>query len=633
MIQLLTLVIFSGTALSQSRKELKQTFKQAERYYLFGEFDLANELYILLDNPQNLNIKYKIGTCYINIPDEKEKAIPYLEAAVRNTSYEAKPTSFREKRAPLEAYFSLAKAYLINNELDKSLKTYQTFRKLATETESKGGMKNVEFIDQEIGACRIAKQFIDNPVKFSKKSLGDNVNQGAMNENPAVSFDGNTIVFTDRRGLTNAILFSRKIRGKWQTPVDITSQLNAGEDCSSCALNNDGTELYLYKADNYDGNIYSSKYVNEKWTPVVRLNRNINTKFYESHASVSSDGKRLYFTSNREGGHGGLDIYVSEKDATGDWGFPVNLGSTINTMFNEDNPFMTKNDSILYFCSEGHNSMGGYDNFKSRMLGTVWQTPQNLGYPVNTTDDDKFFQPYDNGKYAFYSLRNGYKKRDIFLVGLGGIDVNLQYMISGKFMPDDASLTPDKKFKVNILNKVTGDTLYKGSPDISSGTYAINVAPGIFRLVYSGNGYFSQTIDTTVVQDNPEPVIALDVTLKRDTSLIEKYDKINLHEIPFVSEIDSSILIRNLNVQDVSDNEPPEPEILYYTVQVMALYNPVDVSYFKYITDIKVMYNENDMFFRYTTGIFNTKEQANAWKQELLRKGYPDDIWVKKVTK
>jgi Tol biopolymer transport system component len=632
-LQLLTLVIFSGAASAQSSKELKEIFIQAESHYLYEEYDWANELYLLLETPGNLNIKYKIGTCYLNIPDEKDKAIPYLEAAVRNASYDSKPDSFKEKRAPLDAYFFLAKAYMINNDLEKAISTFQAFSSLAKETEKKGGMVNLEYIDQAIQSCRNAIKFKENPVMVSKKNLGNDFNQGSMNENPAVSFDGKTIVFTERRGLVNVILFSKKIRGEWQTPVEITSQLNAGEDCSTCSLNNNGTELFLYKNDNYDGNIYSSKYINDQWTPIVKLNRNINTKFYESHASVSADGKKLYFTSNREGGQGGLDIYVSEKDASGDWDVPVNLGTTINTLYNEDNPFIIRDDSVLYFCSEGHNSMGGYDNFKSRRVGSVWGTPQNLGFPINSTDDDKFFQPSDNGNNAFYSLKTSYKKKDIFYLGLGGIDVNQIYEITGKFLLNDTLLSSDKNYNIRILNRISGETLYKASPDKSSGSYSINVAPGVFKIFYSGDGYFSRIIDTAIIANNPELVVTLDVTLDRDSSFIKKYDKINLDDIPVVAAIDSSILIKNMNVEDVSENDVAEPEVLYYTVQVMALYNPVDVSYFKYITNIRVMYNDKDKFFRYTTGQFITREEAYALKNELLRKGYPDDIWVKKVLK
>jgi len=632
-LQLLTLIIFPVAASAQSTKELKEIFAQAESYYLYEEYDLANQLYIIMENPENLNLSYKIGTCYLNIPDEKEKAIPYLESAVKNAVYDSKTGSFKEKRAPLDAYFYLGKAYMINNELEKGLNTLQTFSNLAKETQKKGGMENLEFADQQILACKNAIQLVENPVLLSRKTLGPGFSQGSMNENPAVSFDGNTIVYTERRGLSNVILFSKRIRGKWQNPVEITEQLNAGEDCSSCSLNNDGTELYIYKNDMFDGNIYTSKYVNDTWTPIVRLNKNINTKFYESHASVSADGKRLFFTSNREGGEGGLDIYMSEKETSGDWGTPVNLGPGINTPYNEDNPFITANDSALYFCSEGHNSIGGYDNFKSRRINNEWKKAENLGYPVNSTDDDKFFQPANNGMNAFYSLKTDYKKRDIFYLGLGGLDVNQIYEINGNFRLNDTLLAADKKYFIHILSKSTGDTIYKGTPDKTSGLYSINVAPGNFRLAYSANGYFTRTIDTTIVQDNPELLITLDVTLERDSSLIVPvvYEKINLAEIPVVEAIDSSILIKNMHVNNVDD--VIDSDVLYFTVQVMALHNPVDVSYFKHISNMKVMYNEADRFYRYTTGRCATREEAEALRKELIRKGYPNEIFIKKVSK
>ncbi|OFY66635.1 MAG: hypothetical protein A2Y71_14670 [Bacteroidetes bacterium RBG_13_42_15] len=634
-LQLLTLVIFSLAASAQSTKEMKEIFAQAESYYLYEEYELANQLYILLENPENLNVIYKIGTCYLNIPDEKEKAIPYLEAAVKNATYDAKSGSFKEKRAPLDTYFYLARAYLINNDMEKGLNTLQNFRSLAKETEGKGGMENLDFVDQQIQACKAAMGFMDKPVTVSKKLLGTDFSLGSMNENPAVSHDGNTIVFTERRGLINVILFSKKIRGKWQTPVEITTELNAGEDCSSCSLNMDGTELFLYKNDNFDGNIYTSKYVNDRWTPIVKLNRNINTKFYESHASVSADGNKLYFTSNREGGQGGLDIYVSEKDASGDWGLPVNLGPEVNTMYNEDNPFIIQADSVLYFCSEGHNSMGGYDNFWSGRLNNKWQTPVNLGFPINTTDDDKFFQPSNNGMNAFYSMKTDYKKREIFYLGLGGLDVNQTYEIAGRFMLNDTVLAPGKNYKISILNRKSGDTLYKTTPDIKTGLYRISIAPGEFKALYSADGYFTSDVDTTVIRDNPILIVNIDVMLRRDSSLITPviYEKINLSEIPVVAEIDSSILIRNMHVDDLGNANVADSDVLYYTVQVMALYNPVDVSYFKYITDMKVMYNEADRFYRYTSGQFATREEAAVWRLALIRRGYPDQIFIKKVSK
>jgi WD40-like Beta Propeller Repeat len=633
---LLTLGIFPAAVSAQSQSEMKKIFAKAESYYLFEEYELANQLYLLLDTTNNFNIKYKIGNCYLNIPGEKEKSISYLEAAIKTSSYDSKTLTFKERRAPLDAYFSLAKAYLINNQLEKALSTLETFSKLARETKDKGGMKNSEYIDQQILACKNAIQYKANPVTFSKKSLGSDFNQGAINDNPAVSFDGNTIVYTEHRGIVNAIFYSKKVRGKWQTPIEITAQLKAGEDCTSSSLNSDGTELFLYKTDNYDGNIYSSNFVNGAWTPIKKLNKNINTKFYESHASVSADGKKLYFTSNREGGQGNLDIYVSEKDASGDWGPAVNLGAAINTPFNEDTPFITQNDSVLYFSSEGHSSMGGYDIFKSQKIGNVWKTPTNVGYPINTTDDDKFFQPVNNGKNAYYSMTTDYKKKDIFYLGMGNTDVNQVFEIKGKFSLKDTVVTFDENYAIHLINRTSGDTLDVGFPNKYTGLYSFNVSPGQFRIFYKGFGYITQKIDTSISQDYPNLTLNIDVALERDTTVKRMpvvYEKINLALIPTVSSADTSTLIRNLNVSDVSDNNVKDSDILYYTVQVMALHNPVDVTYFKYISDMKVLYNDSDKFYRYTTGRFTTREDAYSLRLELIRKGYPDDIFIKKVSK
>jgi hypothetical protein len=632
LLQLLILVIFPSSASAQSSVEKKNIFTQAETYFLYEEYELANQLYILLDTPDNLNIKYKIGTCYLNIPGEKEKSVPYLESAVRDASYDSKTTSFKEKRAPLDAYFSLGKAYMINNDLDKGLTTLETFRKLAKETEDKGGMKNLEFIDQQIKSCKDAIELRDKPLIFSKKILGDGFTEGAINENAAVSYDGNTIVYTERRGIVNAIFCSRKDNGTWQPPVDITSQLVAGDDCSSCSLNKDGTELYLYKTDNYDGVIYSSLYKDGQWTAIRKLNRNINTKFYESHAAVSADGKKLYFTSNREGGYGNLDIYLSEKDATGDWGPAVNLGDTINTPYNEDTPFITANDSVLYFCSEGHTTMGGYDIFKSLKKGPAWDLPENIGYPVNSSDDDKFFQPWNNEKNAYYTFTTGYKKRDIFY-----LVINADHLseITGKLSLSDTVITFDKNFRISLIDRTTNDTVDVSYPDKATGIYAIYTMPGKYRLLYTGVGYITQSIDTAINNGTGKIALNIDMVLKRDPDF-EKgrtFDRINLNAIPSIAEADTSKLIKNLNVNDLNDSNVNDADILYYTVQVMALYNPIDISYFRYIPDIQVMYNDQDRFYRYTTGMFHDREEAFALRLELIRKGYPEDIFIKKVSK
>jgi hypothetical protein len=640
LLQLLALCLSSVAVSAQSSEEMKKIFAQAESYYLFEEYDLANQLYLLLDSPDNMNIKYKIGTCYLNIPGEKEISIPYLEAAVKTASYDSKTESFKELKAPLDAFFFLGKAYMINNELEKALATFQTFNKLASETKSKGGMQNQDYIEQQIQACKNAIQFKENPVIFHKSDLGTDFKQGSINDNPVVSYDGNTLAYTERRGSINVIFFSKKENGKWQPPIEITSEINAGEDCSTSSLNSNGTEMFIYKNDNFDGAIYSTQYVNGAWTPIKKLNKNINTKFYESHACISADGNKLYFTSNRTGGQGNLDIYVSEKTAAGDWGPASNLGAAINTPYNEDTPFITQNDSVLYFCSEGHSSMGGFDNFMSKRIDNIWKTPVNLGFPVNSTDDDKFFQPVNNGKNAYYTITTEYKKRDIFYLAMGVSDVVQIYEIIGKFSLKDTTLNTVKNNSIHLLNKLNGDTLDIGYPNKYTGLYRFSVVPGQFKIVYSSTGYLSHTVDTIIQPDNPTLILNLDVTLDKDPNFIEKisaqpitYEKINLSIIPTVTSIDTSILIRNMSVSDVGDKNIKDSDILYFTVQVIALHNPIDVSYFKHINNMRVLYNDSDKFYRYTTGKFATREEADSLRLELIVKGYPEEIFIKKVSK
>jgi hypothetical protein len=311
-----------------------------------------------------------------------------------------------------------------------------------------------------------------------------------------------------------------------------------GTDCYTTSLNSDGSELYLFKNDKYDGNIYVTTFKNGKWSDIVKLNKNINTKFYESHAAISSDGKKLYFTSNREGGLGELDLWMAERDPGGDWGLPVNLGNVVNSPYNEETPFISKDGLTLTFSSEGHGSIGGYDIFKSTSTSGTWGKPVNIGYPLSTTDDDLGFEPFDNGTFAYYSMMTAYKKKEITLV---------------QFNP------PSEE-------------------------------PG----------------DTVTISFNPK-------------------------DLPYITLTDSSSLIMNLVIKDALDTDDEvDPEVLYYTVQVMALYNPVDPAYFQF-AQISVFYNRADKFYRYTTGRFDTKMKAYEELTRLLRLGYPNDIFVKKV--
>jgi hypothetical protein len=258
--------------------------------------------------------------------------------------------------------------------------------------------------------------------------------------------------------------------------------------------------------------------------------------------------------------------------------------------------------------------------------------PENIGFPISTTDDDRFFEPFNNGVNAYYSMPTDYKKRELFYLGIGTAAIDHVFEISGTVALDDSIQKPDQRFRIYLVDKISNDTLQTNYPAKETGAYSFTVNPGDFRVYYSGPDFLTETRETLLKATDNTPVINIDVILKKDPSVV--YEKINLTEIPAAKTIDTAILVKDLKVADVvaSDKET-DSTILYYTVQVMALHNPVDISYFKHISDMKVLYNDVDKFYRYTTGQFSTKAEAASWRAELLRKGYPDQIFIKKVTR
>ncbi len=220
---------------------------------------------------------------------------------------------------------------------------------------------------------------------------------------------------------------------------------------------------------------------------------------------------------------------------SGDWGPAINLGTTVNTKYNEDTPFITINDSLLYFSSEGHKGMGGYDVFRSSGTGSSWQSPENLGFPINSTDDDKFFQPFNNDENGFYSIATDYKKKEIFYITLTNSRLNRIYELSGKYSLKDTVVTFDEKNVIYLTDIATGDTLDTGYPDSKTGQYNFIVAPGRFRLIYTGPGYYPQRRDTAILKGTPARTIHLkDIILDKNPPLV--YEKLDLSDIPVVDQ-------------------------------------------------------------------------------------------------
>ncbi|HEY6976363.1 MAG TPA: OmpA family protein, partial [Chitinophagaceae bacterium] len=212
---------------------------------------------------------------------------------------------------------------------------------------------------------------------------------------------------------------SYKKNGAWSMAQDFGEPVNSEEHDATAGLSNDGSALFIYKNDKNDGgDLYESRLKGTSWRRPEHLNGNINTRYHESTISESYDGKTIYFVSNRENGIGDRDIYFCTKDRKGNWITPTNAGAIINTKYAEEGVFLHPDGVTMYFSSQGHGTMGGYDIFKSTLVNGKWTEPVNLGWPINGPDDDVFFVVSANGRRGYYSSarEGGFGDKDIYVI-------------------------------------------------------------------------------------------------------------------------------------------------------------------------------------------------------------------------
>jgi len=399
-------------------KQAKQNLKTGNTLFIKGEGYYNEALEYLLKaykfNPDNADLNYKIGICYLNT-SFKEKALEHLEKA-----YNIK----RDVHSDLNLY--LARAYHLNLKFDTAIIYYKSFLN-SLETNKK--TKYIQDINKYIQECNNGKELIKDTVKVLIDNLGSSVNSIYPDYAPVINADESMLIFTSRRN-TNTGEMRDPESGKYFEDIYIAyledwgkwkleqpgEPINSIYHDAAIGLSPDGQTLYLYKGNN-GGDIYVSYLKGKNWTIPEPLPSPINTKYHESSASLGPDGRSLYFVSDRPGGIGGRDIWFSRKDNSGYWSSPINL-SNINTPYDEEGVFIHPDGKTLYFSSKGHNTMGGYDIFKSVNENGKWSKPVNLGYPINTPDDDLYFVLSASGIHAYISSsRKGtIGDQDLFII-------------------------------------------------------------------------------------------------------------------------------------------------------------------------------------------------------------------------
>lgn len=378
----------------------------------------------LIDNPNDADFNYKMGFALLNTKNREKESIEYFKKAKHLFN---KPST---KLRYVESSFQLARAYRASYLF---IAAFQELANLQMEVE-KSELVSI-IISREILKCEHGKKLFENKIKFNITSLGDTVNSEFKDHSPVISADESVLIFTSRRpngweeeidedgNYNEDIFITEKVDGKWIYPVGIGKTINTKKHEATIGLSVDGQKLFIYKEEDY-GSIFMSTFENGAWSVPKKLGLNINTSERETHASLSSEGKYLYFTSDRQGGFGGLDIYVSEKLRNGVWGPARNLGNAVNTKYNEEGPYIHPGGNTLYFSSKGHENLGGYDIFKAEKteFGT-WTKAENIGYPINTVGNDVFYMPTADGQRAYYSSQKNPEEydTDIFLITLDSV--------------------------------------------------------------------------------------------------------------------------------------------------------------------------------------------------------------------
>jgi outer membrane protein OmpA-like peptidoglycan-associated protein/tetratricopeptide (TPR) repeat protein len=401
--------------LRQAKKDLamgEKLFNQGGgRIYTALEFLLpAHEF-----NPNNARLNAMIGEIYLQTP-QHEKSLEFLKQARE-----------LEKDSP-GINFLLANALQLNYQFQEAIGLLRELRGSLTPLEL-SRMGNL--IDKRIAECNSGIQLVAKPTRVFVDNAGQEINSPYDDYSPLLSPDGKNLYFTTRRPLSRnprvdkqdfkyfENIFHATLNNKqWNLKGPVAGKINSSGHDATAAISADGKLMVIFRSSK-SGRFFETILENEQWSRPRVLPKSINSRGTSTSAALSTDGNTLYFISDRPGGYGGKDIWVTSRIPGGPWSEPQNLGAVVNTEFDEEGLFLSPDNTTLYFSSKGHNTMGGFDIFKTQLQDGKWKQPVNLGYPINSPADDLFFKMAYDGKTAFLaSVRPG---------GLGGSDI---YMLS-----------------------------------------------------------------------------------------------------------------------------------------------------------------------------------------------------------
>lgn len=473
----------------------------ADEHYNHHNFLMALPIYkeLLKTDKNNATIQYKIAECYLKTHINKSEAIKYLEFCSKDPKVDP------------NVWLRLGEAYRLSNKIDDAIKAFEKYKELAA--------KKKKTADRELEICNNAKTLMLNPVNVSFTNLGKEINSEFADYYPWITQDESFLAFTTRRkgqtagkveedGYYASDIYTSKVEaGNWIKAENPGPKINSSLDEQVVGLKANGSEMLIY-VDHIDkyGDIYLSSKKNGTWSKYLPFPEHINKKI-EYSASISADGNTLFFVRG-EDKNAQTDIYICRKLPNGNWSEPFKMGAEINTEYHEDFPYLSTDGVTLYFSSEGHNTMGGFDLFKSvwNPEENTWTKAENLGYPVNTTDEDRSISLTPDNRVGYISAcrPGGQGDLDIYRIKFNDINQKLTLYLGNVMLGD--SLNIPKEYVANILAVNTNSNEeFNFIPNSKNGKFVMALPAGTYNITVTSDGYI-EFKDKLTVSDLGLPI-------------------------------------------------------------------------------------------------------------------------------
>lgn len=465
-------------------------------------FDAAT-LYVKLAKAesQNTEINYRAGYCLLNSNSDKAKAVDYLEFVVQ------------QKDAPKDAQYWLGMANMNAGDFEAAIASFDKY---------KAGKPDAKLdVAQATEWAYNAKELVKNPVDVKFDNLGKNVNSISADYRPVVSIDDSIVFFASNRkgnmgnlqdetgeNYTDIWMFTQSdsIKPKAKNPGII---MNCDGYDEPCGLNSAADEMLVWRySAEVSSDIMKSTLKGKAWQKPETLGKTFETKELESGACLSPNGGMIIFSSSIKGGSGGKDLYSCKKNDNGSWGAPVSLGTVINTKYDEDFPSMSADGKTLFFASKGHKSMGGYDMFMCTRPdeNSTWSEAVNIGYPLNTVDDNAGIAILPNGLNGYIAAvrPEGFGNTDIYRFTLTKPLVTTNLTVVKANVIVGATLTASKNARVTITKKGTGTMMAELFTNASTGGFLVALPAGEYDVAIRTEklGKFDDTL--SVPADTPK---------------------------------------------------------------------------------------------------------------------------------